>query len=265
MDQGFWNNGIWIPADGNIFHNIPASQVLRHYPNLSIRIVGDSTMRFHYSAWLDFFNISHDFPHHFINDNDSCAFSKVGWPIAGPCANRWRGPCRDNMINCIYSHSYKSINITFEWWRHGLSLPKNKFTYSDIVILSTGVWEAKAKYKWKRQTLGNIQRLHRSNSGKHTFIMSNGICAGGQRAFWTNVTSSSWPGSSMEERVRECNTVLKEYSNTNRSIIYIDRVPSMYVPYNITSPCFHHHPYGMMSDLHIQFVLHALFHEWKVV
>jgi hypothetical protein len=261
MDQGFWNGSLWIPADGSVWQAISASQILQSFQNLSVLVVGDSTMRFHYSAWLDFFNMSRPYPHHVLPDQDECAFSKVGWPTHSSCAQKWRGPCRDAMVNCIYSHTRQNVRLTFTWWRHGLpmmTLPKHPY---DVVILSTGVWEARGK-DWKKHTRKNIQLLHQSISGRHVFILSNGICAGAQRAFWHNIPTSSWPDSITEARVRDCNTVLEEYAKT-KNVMYIDRLPSMYVPYNMTSPCFHHHPYGMMSDLHMQFILNAFIKKVK--
>ena len=38
----------------------------------------------------------------------------------------------------------------------------------------------------------------------------------------------------------------------------LDRSVSMLVPPLDESPCFHHHPYGIMSELHVQIGLQAL-------
>ena len=41
--------------------------------------------------------------------------------------------------------------------------------------------------------------------------------------------------------------------------LFLERAPSMEsVPRLLGSPCFHHHPYGLLSDTHVQIVLNAL-------
>ena len=121
-------------------------------------------------------------------------------------------------------------------------------------------------------------------------VMGNGGCLEQQREHWSQVGGGDWPPPQFEKLVREGNVQLRAWcaaaqlsarrqqqqqqqlSGAAASLaaevpyslpapLFLDRAASMEsVPRLSGSPCFHHHPYGLLSDTHVQFVLNALCH-----
>lgn len=226
-------------------------------------------MRFFYSALLDVFNISRQFPFHKLPESDECAFSRVGWPSAGKCAVKWRGPCRDANAGCTYDHQHKNVRLLFTWWHNGLplKLPWQRPNLNvDLLVTSTGIWES---FSGKLSDVGlyelvqkNVHRIFHSVNAKRRILLSNGVCKGLQRAFFS--TRNEWPNSDVERRVLYSNKALLDFAGKQPheyNLSFYDRNPSMMTGMDRKSPCFHHHPYGKASDLHARFALYYLTHK----
>ena len=68
-------------------------------------------------------------------------------------------------------------------------------------------------------------------------------------------------GVTFERRVLQGNHAARAWAERHDAL-YLDRASSMVVEPSFGegagSPCFHHHPYGMSSDAHVQMVARAL-------
>ena len=99
--------------------------LLDNHP-LWIHVIGDSTMRFFYAAWLSLFNGTQSrqrgYPLHWLPDDDACSFIRVKWVTdsTNECYRRWRGTC--NSICSLDAVSSKSTpwawRLSFEWLSH---------------------------------------------------------------------------------------------------------------------------------------------------
>jgi len=99
--------------------------LLDNHP-LWIHVIGDSTMRFFYAAWLSLFNGTQSrqrgYPLHWLPDDDACSFVRVKWVTdsTNECYRRWRGTC--NSICSLDAVSSKSTpwawRLSFEWLSH---------------------------------------------------------------------------------------------------------------------------------------------------
>ena len=86
--------------------------------------------------------------------------------------------------------------------------------------------------------------------------MLNGLCYGAQNA---RQGQPFFPSRAQERMVAAGNRWLRAWANAKvPRVPVIDRSVSMLVPPLDESPCFHHHPYGIMSELHVQIGLQAL-------
>lgn len=256
MDQGWWSGRTWKTLSGATPHLCSRSCIrhLWHRKNKTLLVVGDSTMRFLYAAILHILKVNHSYPHHWLPPNDVCAFERVGWPVGGPCATRWRGPCRDNRHGCTYSHAWHKINLVFVWWRNNLplTLPVRDV---DLLLSSTGVWEAmgnKNSSLYRSAVRVNMQRILSTVTFRRAIVFSNGICLQQSKDYFKNF--SGWPSVGMEERIMEGNQELSQVAQSNR-VLFFDRTWSMLTGDDISSPCVYHHPYGKSSELHASFAL----------
>ena len=87
-------------------------------------------------------------------------------------------------------------------------------------------------------------------------LMLNGLCYGAQNE---RQGQPFFPTRAQERMVAAGNRWLRVWANAQvPRVPVLDRSVSMLVPPLDESPCFHHHPYGIMSELHVQIGLQAL-------
>jgi len=124
-------------------------------------------------------------------------------------------------------------------------------------------------------------------------VMGNGGCRQQQREYWGEVSGGDWPPDHFERLLHEGNAKLRQWCTAAQLAarrdpypypypyleaappqdnlphlphlpritppLFLDRAATMEsVPRLVSSPCFHHHPYGQLSDTHVQIVLNAL-------
>lgn len=98
------------------------------------------------------------------------------------------------------------------------------------------------------------QRGHRNSM--ELVLMLNGLCYGAQNE---RQGQPFFPTRAQERMVAAGNRWLRAWANAQvPRVPVLDRSVSMLVPPLDESPCFHHHPYGIMSELHVQIGLQAL-------
>ncbi len=233
-------------------------EIIRLYHvNRTILVVGDSSMRFLYSALVDSFGIVRPYPHHSLPESDPCAFSRVGWPSNGPCAMKWRGPCRDANAGCTYNHSWRGIKLKFVWWRNGLRLKLPVREQVDLLLTSAGIWESMAQKNmvaYRDVVRTNVLKIVSAVGAKQTILFSNGVCRRSQNMYFRNF---NWPDAALETSVLSGNRELSLVADSHH-LTYFDRSLSMLTKNDTVSPCVNHHPYGKASDLHALFALSRL-------
>ena len=84
--------------------------------------------------------------------------------------------------------------------------------------------------------------------------MLNGLCYGTHAA---HLGTPWFPTVAITRRVAAGNRLLQAEAERRRLAV-LDRTTSMLVPKLAESPCYHHHPYGIMSELHVQIALQGL-------
>ena len=101
------------------------------------------------------------------------------------------------------------------------------------------------------------QRGHRNSHGNvELVLMLNGLCYGAQNE---RQGQPFFPSRAQERMVAAGNRWLRAWANAEvPRVPVLDRSVSMLVPPLDESPCFAHHPYGIMSELHVQIGLQAL-------
>ena len=97
---------------------------------------------------------------------------------------------------------------------------------------------------------------HNSHGNMELVLMLNGLCYGAQNE---RQGQPFFPTRAQERMVAAGNRWLRAWANAEvPRVPVLDRSVSMLVPPLEESPCFHHHPYGIMSELHVQIGLQAL-------
>ena len=259
MDKGWWVGNQWMTLTGTstpLCHSSCIRQLTRK--NRTLLVVGDSTMRFMYAAILSALNVKHQYPNHRLPSADECSFERVGWPTSGKCALRWRGPCRDDKHGCTYAHMWHKTRLVFTWWRNRLplTLPVNRNV--DLLLVSTGIWEAmgiKNTTVYRETVRNNIRAIIDAVRPHRSILFSNGVCLGFQKVFFKSF--SHWPTPGMEERIIQGNTEIETIAK-KENLIFFDRTWSMITGNDTNSPCIFHHPYGKASELHASFALSQL-------
>ena len=257
MEHGWWIGEKWVTSAGLLIPSRKQTRARLRNKRRTLLVVGDSTMRFLYSAILDTFDINRLYPHHRMPVTDACAFEKIGWPTSGACATRWRGPCKDNNHGCSYLHKWSRLRLIFTWWRNNLplTLPHRK---PDLLLTSTGVWEAmgiRNLSRYRKTVRRNVRKVISATSPRRTIIFSNGICLGAQRVFHPETLNMSlWITPNVERRILIGNLELAAVALED-SVLFIDRIPSMITGNDTNSPCIMHHPYGKASELHATLAL----------
>lgn len=261
-----WGGTQWVTSSG-----IQVPRFSKHdfrHSNRTLLVVGDSSMRFLYSAILDAFGL-HDrpYPFHWLPDDDPCSFAQVGWPQSGPCADKWRGPCRDAADGCTYEHTWHGIRLIFTWWHDKLPLTLPIKDNVHLLVTSTGIWEMfgddgslNTRHTYRSAVRQNLQSIVHAVQPKFTVAFSNGICLGAQQTFFPTVHAARepFPSVGFELQLLSGNRELQQLTEGNAGMAYYDRSMSMLTGNDVSSPCFHHHPYGKASDLHAAIALSHL-------
>ena len=246
MTAGFYHGPRWVPSDGTSFEAITLAALHQCATPHHIHVVGDSTLRFFYSALLTRFNVSRAAPHHFMDESDECAFSKVGWPkfdtpLEKRCMARWAGRCRDTnnslISSCTYDHtSLDGWRLTFEYF-HGSEFARHQpATLSpwlpgsrpDVVIFSAGVWEAldasQRVSAYESRVQASLEAIaaarltclvcaDTTGSPPLAIVLGNGACAGAQHLRSRQTRGWWWPHVSFERRLmRKGNTLLASWA-----------------------------------------------------
>ena len=87
--------------------------------------------------------------------------------------------------------------------------------------------------------------------------MTAGCCRDAGIKYWHKKPTDHSPAA-FEAMVRRGNAMLKSFANEH-GIGYLDRAGTMEsIPKVDDSPCISHHPYGLLSETHVQMVLNAL-------
>ena len=254
-----------------------------------VHILGDSTGRFLYASWLTLLNGSTrapGFPLHTLPDDDKCSFRRVGWPTTsrGPCKERWRGPCYDHVQNCTLDfRAPNGWRVSFAWWHGGFkSFPPPPLLGSpDLVLVALGTWEARTEngrgpnphamhHKHITASFGIVAQLRAQlQPDSAVVVMGNGLCRANQHDFWRKsrgprAQQATWPPPAFEALVAEGNRETRAFvrrtaANGGAPLAYLDRTASMAsAPKDTQSPCFAYHPYGALSDLHVEVLLNAV-------
>ena len=100
--------------------------------------------------------------------------------------------------------------------------------------------------------------------------MGNGLCRANQHDFWgksrgPRSQQATWPPPAFEALVAEGNRETRAFvrrtaaSGGGAPLAYLDRTATMAsAPKDTQSPCFAYHPYGALSDLHVEVLLNAV-------
>ena len=101
------------------------------------------------------------------------------------------------------------------------------------------------------------QRGQRNSHGSMELVlMLNGLCYGAQNE---RQGQPFFPSRAQERMVAAGNRWIRAWANAELPRVpVLDRSVSMLIPPLEESPCFHHHPYGIMSELHVQIGLQAV-------
>ena len=184
---------------------------------------------------------------------------------------------------CQYDHwTANGWRLTFSWWTHLLPVtdgthlkgvwPLNasgRHGSPDVVYLSTGIHEAHATI-WSgnenvsvyrdavlagvRELLSAARRGPTRRRGAEVMLLLNGLCYGTQAV---HVGQQGYPTPAITRRIAEGNRLLRAEA-ARHGLPVLDRSVSMLVPKLRESPCFHHHPYGIMSELHVRIAFQSL-------
>ena len=186
--------------------------------------------------------------------------------------------------------------LTFEWWHHsgksealstplelGATLQGASQSEPQAVYVGLGIWEA----LWNSKTshapskiyaarldsgLAQISRLRDMLSAQSVlFILGNGGCRD-QQPQWRHLVGpkADFPGAGFERQVVvQGNRILEAFARNKSAargggVLYLDRSATMHgAKYmdpmsSLESPCFHFHPYGVLTDVHVSLGLQAL-------
>ena len=107
-------------------------------------------------------------------------------------------------------------------------------------------------------------RAEGREEGAH-ILVGNGACRQAAIRYWGKKPADH-PSASFEGLVHRGNHLLQRYvhavGGAAARFAYLDRASSMETLWRVEdSPCVSHHPYGLMSDTHVQIVLNALWRE----
>ena len=186
--------------------------------------------------------------------------------------------------------------LTFEWWHHsgksaalstrlqlGTTLQSQNKSVPQAVYVGLGVWEA----LWNSKTshapskeyaarldsgLAQLSRLRDMLSAQSLlFILGNGGCRN-QQPQWRHLMGpkTDFPGVEFERQVVvQGNAILEAFARNESAargggVLYLDRSAAMHgakymdTVSSLQSPCFHFHPYGVLTDVHVSLGLEAL-------
>lgn len=180
LSKGRWSGGhsgeptSWLPADGLPLQHIgSATQVAACVatPHVWVHLIGDSSVRYMYAAWLTLFNGTErapGYPRHTLPDADRCSFLRAGRAEFRPCIQRWRGifATEDHLRLPRQRADGDGWTVSYESWHVNTSAPPGgspispepfvgleaRFGYPgsaegrrgppQLVIFGTGIWEA---------------------------------------------------------------------------------------------------------------------------
>ena len=255
--------------------------------------IGDSTARFFYAALLSAVNGTErkdGFPLHTLAPDDACSMQRSGWvatarsPQQAQCKYRWRGNCEGYSKNrslsasgCVLDMNLHGSRHTYIWSTYltdedsinrtvaaVVSASADSFpTRKAPIILHTGGW-------WDLKNFNNVLRPM-SIQSRATRI-ANSI-AGLLRRLVSSVTHFVQHPPLIIELELSCCTLEEARltfpvrTNVQRQaelegFVVLPRVPSMVnTSWWANNPCDSTHPFGVMSDLHVQAVLIGLQHD----
>lgn len=177
LNVGRWTAGpsgtsTWVPDAGPL-GRIVGSAVPRCLgkPHVWIHLLGDSTVRYMYAAWLTLLNgteRAQGYPRHELPDSDRCSFARAGRAEFQPCVSQWRGIFADEAASGLLRQRAEGDgwSLSYEAWHVNTSAPLQGDLYDDapfsrlerrfwqpgraagrrgppdLLLFSTGVWEA---------------------------------------------------------------------------------------------------------------------------
>lgn len=303
-----------------------------------VHILGDSTMRFLYAAWLSLLNGTSiraaGYPLHWLPDSDQCSFVRAGWTNdhRAKCFKRWRGRCwgaKPSILGylnktfltpagvhasgCVLDFDVRARGrLSFEWLTHserrglvtsgrsrapailsaGASLAQGGMareggdvgatssaaTLPDVVIFGAGVHEAvggdggrfaakPADYERRtNETLAFARRIREQLPPSSWLIIAgNGACKL-QQVNHYGQRISAYPTSTYERMLEQVgNPILRraaidmQQGQQPSRTLFLDRSKSMTSLEKVSdSPCWQHHAYGLISEVHVQLILNAI-------
>jgi hypothetical protein len=303
-----------------------------------IHLVGDSTMRFFFAAWLAFVAgpagraklLAHWlrlWPLHWLADRDKCSWTRAGWPNdrKSICFKRWRGSCyqapclldwRDG--EAAGGKGRPSWRLSFEWLQHrvrgggttnssneggvgalatglaasgasgaALALESMMSSAHDgsargqqraphVVLFSAGVHESvkgfasstRSEYIHALNGTLSLARRARAQLPKSSWLVlvGNGVCKQHQIRHWGQ-RENAFPPHELEANVALGNKILREEVEAMRRadggrVLFLDRSSSMQTIEKVSdSPCWQHHPYGILAEVHVQMLINTFFHD----
>jgi hypothetical protein len=163
----------------------------------------------------------------------------------------------------------------------GQFLFKNQSRVPDAVFLTLGVWEAFTLNAYRegrlfspyRESGGNARQEYTAHikrslefarplrdllaaRGSMLVIVSTPQCLRQQQTYWRQVfgRSGGWPTLAFEELVGLGNQLSEEWARDSRRsrlpVFFLDAAKVVHAaPRMIHSPCFEHHPHGVLSDI----------------
>ena len=198
----------WLPTDGTPLQRIGSAKQLASCvatPHVWVHLIGDSSVRYMYAAWLTLFNGTErapGYPRHTLPDADRCSFARAGRAEFGPCIQRWRGifATEDDSRLSRQRADGDGWTVSYESWHANTSAPlggspispepfvglEARFGFPgraagrhgppQLVIFGTGVWEAYGG-------LHVVRRPRRAASASASASASAApMAAGGRRA-----------------------------------------------------------------------------------
>lgn len=165
------------------------------------------------------------------------------------------------------SGSNDSALALFDWVR------ANPSTVPTAVIVGAGIHEAvhqmgvvpRTEYERRmRVGLANSAGRVRELLGREPWVVlvGNGACRNAGIRFW-HKRPSDHPPAAFEAMVTHGNHLLERFARDSggaaNGFTYLDRAATMEtIGKVLDSPCISHHPYGVLSESHVQMVLNAL-------
>lgn len=259
--------------------------------------VGDSTARFFFAALLSALNGTErkeGFPLHTLAPDDACSMQRSEWvsiarsPQDAQCKYRWRGNCEgysknrsQSISGCVLDVHLHGSRHTYIWSTYLTDEDSINRTVAAVVsasaesfptrkapiILHTGGW-------WDIKNFNHVLRPMSIHS--RATQIANGT-ARLLRQLVSSVAHFVQHSPLMIELELSCcsqeeaRLTLPVRTNVQRQaelegFIVLPRVPSMLnASWWPNNPCHHSHPFGVMSDLHVQAVLIGLQHDQRGV